>query len=247
LKKLKCLLFVMIFCLTIVGTAYAAPVNDLVSWDTAYCESSDTVGTLDYIDLGNPNDPVDVGSLTIDGVTNDRITCTIANGYPGYQASINTRIINVTDYPVRIVSLDIQDKPDCILLSLIDSEGNDLGDVNDPVDSDIVIEKNASLDVQLTTRVRQSANQVGSYHFSIELIAEQEEVTTRRKHNTGGGGGTPPVPNPIVIQNYEPIAVMPELPVAAPPELPNTGGDMQLLISSAAALGGLGVLLRRRK
>ncbi len=249
------LCLIMIFSYMMVGTVYADTAKNLIEWDQDYCESNDDPddNKLDSMDPGNPNSDgvMDIGSLDIVEVTAGTITCAIDNAYPGYQANINTRIINVTKNPVKITSVRVEDKPDCILVSLRDTDGDEL------VGDELTLSKDSSMDVVLITRVLQSAQQATTYNFSIVIEARQDE-----SHSSGGGGGSSssrrssdeeelviepednPTTDPEEITPPEPEGI--SLPIKLP-ELPITGGNIMMFIGSGAALGGLGIMFKRRR
>ncbi len=265
MHKWKCLLFIMVFTLVIAGTAYA-DTADLNAWDTGYCVSSDDTNAaapadktdkraIGYTNNGNG----DYGWLTIDNVDNDVITCSIGNAYPGYQANIETKIINVTNDAVTITGIGFVDgfePPDCVEVSLQDGSGTVLLDSNGTVHSGFSMDGNSTTGIKLVTSVKDSAAQLSEFTFKIVLIAEQEESNGNNKKQTHGSGGEVRGEN-IVIPNYFPSEPQPFTPqqeavepVNVPiqmPELPYTGGDIVLIIGTGAALGGLGIIFKRRK
>lgn len=268
MRKWKCLLLIMVFVLTITGAAYADPA-DLIAWDTSYCISSDDPNAADPADridemasgYTNYGDG-DYGRLTIDDVDNDVITCSIGNAYPGYQANIETNIINVTNDAVTITGIGFADgfePPDCVEVSLRDGSGTVLLDSSGTVHSGFSIDGNTRTGVRLVTSVNDSAAQLSEFTFAIVLSAEQEESGGNNNNNnnqTHGSGGEVHGES-IVIPNYfpsEPQPFTPQQETAEPvnvpiqmPELPYTGGDILLIIGTGAALGGLGIIFKRRK
>ncbi len=87
MKKVTCLVLVLILCLAVPEVVFAE--NILVIWDNDYI-SSDPGITPDGMDPGNPNESVHVGALEVargpdgNGDANDGLTVKITNAYPGY-------------------------------------------------------------------------------------------------------------------------------------------------------------------
>ena len=167
MNQIKCLIMIMILCLAITGTAFADDANGLAGWGTK-CVSSDPPGTADFIDQGNSNGAVDVGSMECWINKTGHLECKISNGYPGYQAAVYTEIINTSRQPVSISEVEVIDKPDCILVGLTDMNGNSL--INQ------VIDKNSSLAVKVVNRISENVAQTEEYKFETEIVVNQGDT-----------------------------------------------------------------------
>ncbi|NLK52750.1 MAG: hypothetical protein GX295_09965 [Syntrophomonadaceae bacterium] len=167
MNKIKYLILAIILCLAITGNAFADEAKPLMEWGTS-CVSSDPPGTLDYIDPGNPNGALDIGSMQCWTNQDNHLECKITNGYPGYQASVHTEIINISGAPVQISGIEVIGNPDCVLVGLTDTNGNNL--INQ------IIDKNSSIEVKVVNRIKQNAAQAGEYRFEIKLLFNQDDT-----------------------------------------------------------------------
>ncbi len=261
LKKLQCLLYTLVFCLAVCANALAADEpKALIAWSSNPAPvSSDPAGTLD---AGNPSDPRDVAMLDCELVDDHNLKVTIGpnpdkkgGAYPGYQASVTATIVNTTSDQVQITGVEISEIPDAISVSITDPNDNDLNLVGK------VLGANDRLQVKVTTKVTEAAQQNAKYEFTIRIDARQEvsdEYTPPGGGGGGGGGGFPNEPEePVVIppggeplspgegpgeQQQEPV-VIPTLPEALA-ELPYTGGNVALFIGTALSLGCIGLVMR---
>lgn len=261
MRKLSVMVMMVFFGLIICGNALAAS-PDLIEWgnptvNPSYLTSSDA-GTIydktDRMDPGNPNwDPQDNGwaSTNVVRTSGDTLTVTIENGYPGYQSYIDATIKNIsplTSTPVQVYEISIKQTDaggsdsDCILAALTDRDGHA---INLPFNLD----SGATKDVRLTTRVRQKAEQEQTYKVDIIIKAGQnvpgddddddddiadddDDITSDDDDTTNETVNVtnPPVQTPLV-----------------PVELPYTGGNVALFTGTGLALGGFGLIIRRKK
>lgn len=167
LKKVLVLVWVVILGLTLTGDAFANKSIHLVAWGTN-CVSSDPPGSsLDYVDPQNPNGAVDVGSLEAWRNFWNQLECKIVNGYPGYQAYVQTEVINLTKEPVKISGVKVSGDWDGVLVSVTDQNGQDL--------LNRVIDKNSRMKVRVTTRIKDDAEQADVYRFKVQLLFNQTE------------------------------------------------------------------------
>ena len=264
LKKLQCLLYTLVFCLAVCCNALAADgTKDLIAWSSNPAPvSSDPAGTLDYLEPGNPNERLDVAMLDCELVDDHNLKVTIGpnpdkkgGAYPGYQASVTATIVNTTSDQVQITGVEISEIPDAISVSITDPNDNDLNLVGK------VLGANDRLQVKVTTKVTEAAQQNAKYEFTIRIDARQEvsdEYTPPGGGGVGGGGGLPNEPA-VIPPDGEPLSpgeepsgepgeqqesfVIQTLPEALS-ELPYTGGNVALFIGTALSLGCIGLVMR---
>ena len=268
MKRFSALLLFTALCFVITGTAFAEAQN-LIQWGSSAISSDPPgSGTLDAMDVGNPNASADVASLQADILdVNGNLQITITNGYPGYQASVDTSIINVSGAPVKITGIEVvpEDGLDHIRLSLTNTEHGNLFTAGYP----FVLDRGDSMDIRVVSRIRQIARQSEEYKFDIIIKAEQTSTgpgsNTDPDPNTGSNTGlntgsntdpntglnTDPAlnPEPITLPDepevFEPMVVPSEPEASAFRELPFTGGNAPLFAFTGLTLGVLGILMRR--
>ena len=174
----------------------------------------------------------------------------------GYQASVTATIVNTTSDQVQITGVEISEIPDAISVSITDPNDNDLNLVGK------VLGANDRLQVKVTTKVTEAAQQNAKYEFTIRIDARQEvsdEYTPPGGGGVGGGGGLPNEPVEIPPggeplsppeggegpgEQEEPIE-LPKPPEALA-ELPYTGGNVALFIGTALSLGCIGLVMRNK-
>lgn len=176
MNKLKYLLLAIVFCLAFTSSAWAGEAITLAEW-ASDCVSSDPPGTLDFMDPGNPNEAVDIGSTQCWLNRSNKLVIRISNGYPGYQASVYTRILNTSREPVSIDAIRVTGDLNWVLIAITDINGHSL--------TNQTIDRQSGLEVKVTTRVRKNAAQAGEYRCAVELVAQQAEVA----------GSLPPAPD----------------------------------------------------
>lgn len=258
MRILSSLVLVLALCFALPGAVSAEEYKNLIDWDTKTPPvSSDPAGHRDGLDNDNPNYPdqaLDVGMMECELADNKTLNIVISNGYPGYQEYVDSRIVNVSDVPITISDPQVleDDLRGVILVKLLDrNTGQDLQGQTLPV--------NGGVPVRLICRVLDTAEQSSQYFFSVAIHAEQE---------IGGGGGgdgdpgdgagleeeqvalpaEPQVKTPANIDSNNNGGETPEgieLPLI-PVELPYTGGNVALFCGTGFALGGIGLILRKR-
>lgn len=240
--------------------AVSAEENNLIDWDTKIPPlSSDPARHCDGLDNDNPNYPdraLDVGMMECELAADKTLNIVITNGYPGYQEYVEGRIFNISKVPVRISDPQVlnDDLKGVILVKLIDQQtGNDL--------KGQVIPVNSGVSVRLICRILDTAEQSSKYTFSVAIYAQQETTGVGDGGDPGGNSaglqeesvlvpGQPGVRNPAIDTVETPEGIAPPLEVVElpliPAELPYTGGNIALFTGTGLALGGIGIILRRR-
>lgn len=215
MKRIKVLVLVLAFAFAAMGGAYAmwydslfvkAQVNTGVvdlTWDCAasddvgpnYLPSGDVFsGLVDRLDPENTdNDHKNVGSLDIEGLSNDDETLPplaagvtevrnindvlsffITNGYPGYQQSAYARIKNVGTVPTKFDSLTSAGIPSWVHVQVRAKDGDailwDSRDASKTAYKGIQIDPGKTYCVRIVTRILQSAPQkVCNAQFTLKI------------------------------------------------------------------------------
>ncbi|MGI5921324.1 MAG: hypothetical protein ACOX6I_06280 [Syntrophomonadaceae bacterium] len=181
MHRLKGLLIIMVILLALTGKVSVATAAGVVEWGDRLI-SSDPPGTADYIKTDRSN-TLDIGCMQC-RKSGHYLECTITNGYPGYQAFIDTEIINTSRAPVRINNITVTGIPDNIEVSLTDKHGNDL--------MNKVIDKNGSLDVRLVNTLLSDVPQAAEFRYQIEILINQEEESVSRFASAAADSGKSP-------------------------------------------------------
>jgi len=247
MKKVKVLAMVIVLTFASMGAAYALWFDTLkieetvatgtvdVKWVGTY--SSDGggnyrahdndvyAGSVDSMDVGNPNDSKNVGSLSRqisniandatgnnDGGTGDLLKIKLINGYPGYQEYITANIRNNGTVPVKF------------MLGVVEDRGNVVYDADNNPDGWLIVETTLedgepiegyqldpgeTVGVKINHRVRQIAPQDATAEFAYTIQAVQwneydsyplpDEITEPRIE----GSDANPTINPIPDSAFE--------------------------------------------
>ncbi|HWP97048.1 MAG TPA: LPXTG cell wall anchor domain-containing protein [Syntrophomonadaceae bacterium] len=244
MKKIYILLLIAVFSLMICGSALADA--DLVEWGNNPTSSdSNSSGTgIDRMDTGNTNEPGNWGSTEVqrDMINGKTLEVTINNGYPGYQSYIDDTIVNDSGSAVSVTGVSVTGDPS-ILVELKNMNGTPTT-FSDTVPFDIA--KGGIVPVRLIVRVRQVAAQNNTYTAKVVIDVQQDSKGGDDDDDDDIIGDdddddtTPPEP---VTLSQPPV----KEPIKLPVELPYTGANVALFTGTGLALGGFGLVIRRKK
>ena len=214
MKKVKVLAMVMMLTFAAMGAAYALWFDTLKIEETVTTGTVDVVwenvvssdcgcnyeahdnnvyaGSLDSMDVGNPNDSKNIGCKqgvigTIagdntgnnDGGRSDLLTLTLTNGYPGYQEYVKADIKNTGTVPVKFMLSITADEQNVVY----DADTNPTGwliveptlangEEGETIEG-YQLDPGKTVSVKINQRVRQVAPQDANADFAYTIQAVQ--------------------------------------------------------------------------